>query len=205
MISVAAGANYQWLDADMANIEKAVANAKIVVMQLEIPLEIVARVAEIAVRHNVPLLLDPAPARPLSAELLRNTSILKPNQNEAGIVSGIEVSDKTSAVEAAKKLLEMGVRDAVVITLGSEGALLLQRGGKPEFYATPVVTAADCTAAGDAFTGALAFRLADNAALGEAVQFANHVAALSATRLGAQISLPTIEETNRFMESAKKN
>ncbi|MDR0869942.1 MAG: ribokinase [Planctomycetaceae bacterium] len=191
LISVASGANFQWSDKDIERLRPVIESADIVVMQLEIPLTTVAAVAEIAAAANVPVLLDPAPAQKLPAELLRNVSVLKPNQNEAGIVSGIEVIDNESAVKAAEKLLTMGVRDAVVITLGSKGALVLKRGGSPEFFAAAPVQAVDSTAAGDAFTGALAFKLSRCVPLSEAVPFANRVAALSTTKLGAQPSLPS--------------
>lgn len=194
LISVASGANFQWSTQDIERVCRAVPSAGIVVMQLEIPLEVVTAVAEAAAAANVPVLLDPAPARPLPKELLQHVSLLKPNQNEAGIVSGIAVSDRDSAVKAAEQLLKMGVRDAVVITLGAEGALVLPRGGSAEFIAGTPVHSIDSTAAGDAFTGALAFQLCRGTALLDAVRFAGKSAALSTTKLGAQPSLPTFGE-----------
>lgn len=199
LISVASGANFRWCDADLARARGVIEQTGIVVLQLEIPLDIVTRVAQMAAAAAVPVLLDPAPAAKLPEELLRNVSYIKPNEHEAETVSGIQVIDEDTAAQAARRLLELGVRKAAVITLGSRGALVLERGGKPHLVPAPTVQAADTTAAGDAFTGALAWQLNQGAGLLEAARTANHVAALSATRLGAQPSLPTRNELDAFM------
>ena len=194
MISVALGANAQWNDADIMRIRNIVEQAGIVVMQLEIPPNVVERVAQIAADAGVPVLLDPAPAVQFPKELLRNVTYLKPNEHEAEAVSGIKVVDESSALEAAQRILELGVKKAAIITLGAKGVLVLERGGQPQFISALKVQIADSTAAGDAFTGALAWQLNEGAALLEAVQIANRVAALSTTRMGAQPSLPTRKE-----------
>jgi len=198
MISVASGANFQWNDADLVRIRSVIEQAGIVVMQLEIPLNVVERVAQIASDADVPVLLDPAPAVKLPAELLQKITYIKPNEHEAETVSGIKIVDEPSAVSAAQHLLELGVRKAAVITLGAKGALVLERHGKPQFVPAPKVQVADSTAAGDAFTGALAWQLNEGVALLEAVKIANRVAALSTMRLGAQPSLPTLQELDDF-------
>lgn len=200
MISVASGANLRWTDEDIVRIEPILREAGIVVMQLEIPLETVAAVAALADRAGVPVLLDPAPAQKLPEEILRHLTYLKPNEHEAEQLTGIPTRDKDSAARAAQKLLDQGVKEAVIITLGEQGALLLRRGGKPECIPAPKIEAVDTTAAGDAFTGALAFRLSRGAELEEAIDYANHVAALSATALGAQPSLPGPDRVDRFMK-----
>jgi len=199
LISVASGANFQWSDADLAKVRSVIEQAGIVVFQLEIPLNVVATLAQIAADAEVPVLLDPAPATALPEELLRNVSYLKPNEHEAEAVSGIKVVDEASATQAAQRLLDLGVKNAVVITLGEKGALILQRGGVPQIVPAPKICAADSTAAGDAFTGALAWQLNQGVELLDAVRIANYVAALSATRMGAQPSLPTLKELNGFM------
>ena len=199
LISVASGANFQWSDADLARVRNIIEQAGLVVFQLEIPMNVVVTLAEIAADAGVPVLLDPAPAAELPEELLRNVSYLKPNEHEAEAVSGIKVVDEKTAAKAAQRLLDLGVRKAAVITLGAKGALVLERGGTPQLIAAPTVQAADSTAAGDAFTGALAWQLNQGTALLEAVRIANHVAALSATRMGAQPSLPTRKELDGFL------
>ena len=198
MISVSAGANFQWNDADLARIRSIVEQAGIVVMQLEIPLYVVEHVAQIASDAGVPVLLDPAPAVKLPQEFLKNVTYLKPNEHEAESVSGIKVVDEASALQAAQHILELGVRKAAVITLGAKGALVLERGRQPQSILALKVQTVDSTAAGDAFTGALAWQLNEGAALLEAVQIANRVAALSTMRLGAQPSLPTRKEVDDF-------
>ena len=203
LISVASGANAVWSDVDLARVRNVVEQAGIVVVQLEIPLNVVAALAQVAAAAGVPVLLDPAPAAELPDELLRNVTYLKPNEHEAETVSGVKVVDEDSAIRAAERLLELGVRKAAVITLGAKGALVLERGGKPQLVSAPKIQAADSTAAGDAFTGALAWQLSQGAELLEAVRIANHVAALSATRMGAQPSLPTREELDDFMRTTK--
>ena len=201
LISVASGANFQWSDADLSRVRSVIEQAGIVVFQLEIPLDVVTTLAQIAADAGVPVLLDPAPAAKLPETLLRNVSYLKPNEHEAEAVSGIKIIDEVSASQAAQRILDLGVKKAAVITLGEKGALVFQRGNKPQIVPAPKIQAADSTAAGDAFTGALAWQLNQGVELLEAVRVANHVAALSATRMGAQPSLPTRKELDDFMKS----
>ena len=202
LISVASGANFQWNDADLDRVRSVIKQAGIVILQLEIPLNNVTQIAQMAVDAGVPVLLDPAPATELPDELLRNVSYIKPNEHEAKIISGIEVVDEHTAAMAAQKMLELGVREAAIITLGSKGALILEQSGKPQMISAPVIQAIDTTAAGDAFTGALAWQLNQGTELPEAVRIANHVAALSTTKMGAQPSLPTRKEFDDFINRA---
>jgi ribokinase len=178
-----------------------IAEAGIVVFQLEIPIEIVLAAAKAANKLGVPVLLDPAPAVPLPEELYAAVSYLKPNEHEAETLTGIKVLDEQSAIEAAAVLLNRGVREGVIITLGSKGALVLKRGGEPKLIAAPKVNAMDTTAAGDAFTGALACRITQGENLFDAVCFANHAGAISASRMGAQPSLPTLKEVELFLKN----
>jgi ribokinase len=125
--------------------------------------------------------------------------VLTPNETEAQILTGLEVMDEDSARTAAESLLERGVR-AVVLTMGAKG-FLLSDGEKIEFVPAIEVNAVDATAAGDAFTGSLAVGLAQGRTLADAALFANHVAALSVTNMGAQSSMPTVEEVESFMKT----
>jgi ribokinase len=147
---------------------------------------------------GVPVLLDPAPApaAALEASLLESVSYLKPNESEAERLTGIRVIDEATAADAAQALVRGGVSTAI-ITLGSRGACWATLGGAglvPGY----AVRAMDSTAAGDGFSAALACELARGKPLAAAVQFANLVGALTATRPGAQPSLPTRDEVDRF-------
>jgi ribokinase len=141
--------------------------------------------------------LHPAPAQPLSDELLRSLSILTPNETEAEMLTGVKVTNEAGAKRAAQALHRRGVK-TVIITLGARGALL-SGDGIQELLPAPRTKAVDTTAAGDVFNGALAVGLAERRGLRAAVQFANAAAALSVTRLGAQPSAPRRKEIERHL------
>ena len=198
-IVVAPGANQKLTKNDLEQAKSDIASSGAVVAQLEIPLEIVEYAAKLANGCGVPFILDPAPARELSDELLGRVDVIKPNETEARILTGIEVKDENSARLAARSLLKRGVK-AVIVTMGVSGYLLVDS-QKDEFVSARKVKAVDSTAAGDAFTGALASGLAKGQSLSEAAFFANHVAALSVAKMGAQPSMPTIEAVEAFMKN----
>jgi ribokinase len=195
-IVVASGANANLMPRDVA-VEK-IKNAALVLMQLEIPLQTVEYVAAEASAHGVPVILNPAPACPLPDSLLKEVAILAPNQKEAEMLTGVRIEDRGSAEKAAVVLVSKGVK-TVIITLGAQGALLLDR-GTSEWVAAPAVQTVDTTAAGDVFCGALAVALAEGRQVKEAVDWACAAAALSVTRMGAQPSAPTRKEVDRFRE-----
>ncbi len=196
VIVVAPGANQRLSREDVQRAEQKIAGAGMVVAQLEIPLDTVFYTAELAEKYHVPFILDPAPAAELPTELLRRAAVIKPNETEAEILTGIRVEDEQSAVRAAEKLLACGV-GAVLLTMGSKGFLMATAQGN-ELIAGIKVNAVDSTAAGDAFTGALAVGLSGGQDLREAALFANKVAAISTTAKGAQSSLPSREEVDAF-------
>lgn len=187
-IVVASGANANLFPSDLENAMDELAEAGILLMQLEIPMETVNFVAEYAASKNTMVILDPAPANELSSELLNFIDIITPNQIEAERLSGIKVSDKESAAKAARIIYEKGVKN-VIITMGNLGALVYQEGDMYEILA-PSVEAIDTTAAGDIFNGALAVALSEGRTLVNAVEFACMVAAVSVTKMGAQSSIP---------------
>jgi ribokinase len=165
-------------------------------MQLEIPIETVEFVAEMAAAKNKKVILNPAPAQTLSSRLLQNLYIITPNETEAELISGVKIWDRDSAEQAAKEIVKMGV-DHVIITLGSKGAFVYGD-GVCEMVAARTVKAIDTTAAGDIFNGALAVALAENRSLADAVHFACKAAAISVTRIGAQSSAPYRNEVDIF-------
>ncbi len=198
-IAVASGANGNLSPADVRKARRAIVAASVLVMQLETPLPTVQAAAEIAAMADVPVILNPAPACPLSDELLRLVTILTPNETEAELLTGVQVTDDASAERAADCLLARGV-GTVIITLGPRGAFVAGeefRGMLPGFE----VNAVDTTAAGDVFNGALAVALAKRQPLVDAVRFANAAAAISVTRLGAQPSAPKRKEIKKLVEA----
>ena len=187
-IVVAPGANSRLLPQDIDKALPAINEAEIVLMQLEIPLETVQYAAAIAFKAQKKIILNPAPACLLPAELLKMLYLITPNETEAEFLTGIQVTDVESARKAAEILLASGI-EIVVITLGSRGALLVT-GDQCELIPSFPVTAVDTTAAGDCFNGALTVALSEGRSLVKAIEFANKAASLSVTRLGAQASAP---------------
>lgn len=195
-IVVAPGANGRLTCDDVKQAESDIRASGAVVAQLEIPLDVVECAAELAHAAGAPFILDPAPAQPLPPKLLRLVDVLTPNETEAQILTGIDVTDEGSAREAAEELVGAGVK-TVIVTMGAQGYVLVD-GQRAEFVKAKPVDAVDSTAAGDAFTGSLAVELARGRPLSEAALFAGRVAALSVTRLGAQPSMPTRQEVEAF-------
>jgi ribokinase len=198
MIVVAPGANLKLSLEDVKKAQSAITSSGAVAAQLEVPLETVECTAKLANDAGVPFILDPAPAQKLSGEFLRMVDVLTPNETEAEILTGIKVTDENSAMVAAKNLLDRGVK-AVILTMGSKGYILATKDGV-EFVPSVKVDAVDTTAAGDAFTGSLAIGMAQGKTLGDAALFANHAAALSVTKMGAQSSMPNAGQVENFMK-----
>lgn len=195
-IVVASGANANLLPSDLEKAEEAIEQADLVLMQLEVPMETVRFVADMAWEKRKKVILNPAPAHPLSAELLRRLYLITPNETEAEMISGVKITDESSAIEAARVLSGMGVQN-VIITLGSKGALLYSD-GKSEKVPAWKVEAVDTTAAGDVFNGALTVALSEGRDLKEATRFACKASAISVTRVGAQSSAPYRNEVDIF-------
>lgn len=198
-IGVAGGANYELSPADIGAAGRLISRADVLLLQLETPLKTVQAAARVARKAGVKVILNPAPARPLPDALLRNVSLLTPNETEASLLSGTRVSGAASAAKAARILMRRGV-PTVIVTLGAKGALVANGDGArliPGFR----VKARDTTAAGDVFNGALAVRLAEGCPLLDAVRFAQAAAAISVTRNGAQPSIPTRKEINAMLRA----
>ena len=199
-IGVASGANARLSLQDVQRAAALIAAADALVMQLETPLETVLAAAEIASQNDVTVILNPAPAQPLDDALLRHVSILTPNESEAQLLTGIEVTDPQGAARAAQALHAKGV-DTVIVTLGARGAFVSADGITTMVPALPV-TPVDTTAAGDVFNGALAVALSERKPLLDAVHFACAAAALSVTKLGAQPSAPTRRDIESMLGSS---
>ena len=194
-IAVASGANAALTPADVFAAEAVIQSADCILLQLEIPLHTVEAVVELANKHQILVILNPAPAMPLPAKLLQSIDILTPNETEAAIL-GMFDPDQPDVLQNVHHL---GIK-TIVTTLGSRGALLVHDDLQQEIpaYTTHVV---DTTSAGDAFNGALAVALANGRSLPDAVDFANAAGSLAASRAGAQLSLPTLIEVNQLLSS----
>jgi ribokinase len=196
-IIVVPGANDTCTPAWLNEIFPLIADCDIFLLQLEIPLETVqAAVDKLYALHKI-VILDPAPARALSRELLSKVSIVTPNATELVTITG-DLPESADIQERANHLLQMGV-SCVVHKSGANGAYIATRDGwnhVPSFK----VKAVDSTAAGDTFNGGLAAGLSMGWGLDKAVVLANAAAALSVTKLGAQTGMPTMEEAQSLME-----
>lgn len=193
-IIVNAGANEKLSPEDIDAAESLIEKSNVVLMQLETPVPTLIHAARMAKRHGATVVLNPAPAPVdgLPTELLQSVDILIPNETEVQRLSGTTVQDEESLVLALQKLEQLGVGN-VVVTLGSKGAMTTVD-GKQHMVPSVKVAAVDTTAAGDTFCGALCVRLSQGATLEEAMQFACRAAAITVTRMGAQQSIPRIEE-----------
>ncbi|MBX3239082.1 MAG: ribokinase [Chitinophagaceae bacterium] len=187
-IVVAAGANANLSIDDINEALPAIAEAQIILMQLEIPMNVVEYVAAYAVSAKAKVILNPAPAAPLSEELLARIDILTPNETEASMIAGIPVNDIEDAQKAALLICRKGVK-TVIVTLGSKGAVICEN-NRCTRVETKKVLPLDTTAAGDVFNGALAVALSEGKDIVAAVRVACDAAAISVTRLGAQSSIP---------------
>ncbi|MGF1587198.1 MAG: ribokinase [Bacteroidales bacterium] len=195
-IAVAPGANSHLLPEDITKARDAFAGAGAVLVQLEIPMETVKTVAALAGELNIPLILNPAPGAKLSKDLLKQISIITPNETEAALLTGTsEVNDDTIP-EMAKELYDMGV-ETVIITLGSKGVYMLNGDFQGNIRGCKV-KAVDTTAAGDIFNGALAAALSGGKKVRQAIDFAQRAAAISVTRMGAQPSAPLLDEITGY-------
>ena len=179
-------------------LESLIASSSILVVQLEIPLAAVEMAISIARKHGVKVLLNPAPARQLSDDLLALVDILTPNESECEMITGISINGPEDAKRAVEFLNSKGVAQ-VIITMGRRGAVYNSASGIRHKKAAPV-EAVDTTAAGDSFTGAIAVSLSQGKTLDEAVDFATIVGALTVTRKGAQPSLPTMQDVREFID-----
>jgi ribokinase len=196
-IAVAPGANRKLRVGDVRARVEDLEWAQVVLCQLEIPLDTVAWTLGEARRRGVPTILNPAPAPEGAVDVFPLVDYLTPNAGEASRLAGVAVTDRASAIEAGAALCARGLR-TVIITLGENGAVACREREAQPVPAFPV-SAVDTTAAGDAFSAALAVAIVEGQALVAAVRFASAVAALACTRRGAQDSLPTRREVDAVL------
>ncbi|KUQ04085.1 ribokinase [Enterobacter hormaechei subsp. xiangfangensis] len=197
VIGIHAGANAALTTERVEAQRGIIAGAEALLMQLESPVESVLAAAKIAHENHTSVVLNPAPARVLSEELLALVDIITPNETEAEKLTGIRVENDDDAARAALALHDKGI-GTVIITLGSRGVWASVNGeGRrvPGFK----VKAIDTIAAGDTFNGALVTALLEGKAMDDAIRFAHAAAAIAVTRKGAQPSVPWRKEIDEFL------
>lgn len=190
-------ANNSLLPHHLDQFEDFISKMDLIMLQLEIPLETCIRAAEIGKKHNIPILLNPAPARSLPKSFLQMVDIIIPNEVEVSQLTGINVDDLESLQKAGSRLMELGPK-LVIITLGERGAFLMdsERGLLEKSFTVNVV---DPTAAGDAFCGGFATILMSGVTTQEALRYGNACGALATTVLGAEPSLPNRDAVETFL------
>ncbi len=207
-IVVASGANMQvGRDREqLATVFEAIAQARALVLQLEIPLETVSTLITAGHNAGVPVVLNLAPAKALPKETLQQLQVLIVNEIEASLLSEQSISSSNLLEDASKVatiLHQQGI-PIVVITLGGQGAMLASDDGKggtrSNYQAAPKVQVVDTTAAGDCFAGAFTVALTEGLSQEDALRFAVHASALKVTKFGAQSGLPTRAEVDAFLK-----
>ncbi|MEH7108567.1 ribokinase [Bacillus sp. JJ1764] len=193
-IIVVPGANYQVTPDIVSSYEEVISNSDILLLQLEIPIESVERAIELAKKHQVMVILNPAPIQALSKSLLQKVDYITPNEHEQQFLLESEEWSDSERKEMLKKC---------IITMGAKG-VKFYRDGERNISSYKVETV-DTTGAGDSFNGALAFALSNGEQLEEACRFANAVAALSVTKLGAQSGMPTLKEVQTFLQKQQRD
>jgi ribokinase len=202
-IVIAQQANLKLSAQDVEDAKPLIAKADIVLLQMEVPMETNIAAAKAAKAAGVTVALNPAPAPEdgrLPDELMRNLDIIVPNQTEATQLTGIDVNDSRNAASAAQALQAMGPR-IVIITLGADGAFISDGVNETYIQSFPVEVV-DTTAAGDAFCGAFAASYASGAKLADAVRFGCGAGALACTRLGAEPSLPMMQDVAALISAS---
>jgi len=187
-IVVAPGANHQLTPTDIRRREDLIRQAKLLMVQLEIPLDAVHEAVSIARKHQVPVLLDPAPALPLPDELLGMVDYIVPNESEIARLTGVEVHDQVTAKLAAVELLRKGV-PTVIIKLGAKGVVVVNA-NRTYFVDSYKVKAVDTTGAGDVFAAGFVTATLAGWPLLHRLRFANLCAALSVQHFGGSLSAP---------------
>ncbi len=196
-IIVVPSANFKLMPQDIDEAEELIKQSKIVIAQLEVPIDTIKYAFKKAKQYGSYTILNPAPARELDDEILAMTDLLVPNETELEILSGRMLVGEEDMLVAVKELMQKGVKE-MIVTLGANGCMHIDKEGASH-YPAHRVKAVDTTAAGDSFIGAFATAFSEGKTPQEAIGFASKVSALTVTREGAQDSLPTKKEVEAFI------
>ena len=193
-IVVIPGANFELKKEDIN--EDMIKNSDILLSQFETPMETIEKAFDIGRRNGVYTVLNPAPAMEMKKKLLRNIDLLIPNETEFEIITGVKINSVDDIINGSKELIKNGVKE-IIVTMGKDGAVHINNEGYKE-YSAYNVKAIDTTAAGDSFIGGLLSGISINEKMDDAIEFAIKVSALTVTKVGAQSSLPSLEEVSKF-------
>ena len=191
-INVIVGAPSTLKTSEIDNQLKVIKNSKIFLTQLEVPKKVILHCLKVAKDNKCITILNPAPASEISKEFFNNIDYFTPNENEAEFYTGIKISNEKDAKHAADKLINIGIKK-VIITLGEKG-LFYSDGNEEIYLKANSVKTIDTTGAGDAFNGGFAFGLSIKKPIRECLSFANKVAGISTTKLGAGDAMPFFKE-----------
>ncbi len=197
-IIVIKGANELITAEEVYAAEEEIASADAVLTQLESSMESVVALKELAKKHNKPFIINPAPMQEVPEGFFDGVDYFTPNETEAEFFSGVKVTDRESAEQAAQKLLRLGVKN-VVITLGKKGVFWTD-GKDAALVPTTDLKPVDTTGAGDAFNGGLTVAVSEKRPIIDALKFANCVASISVTRRGTSPAMPTREEVDALYD-----
>lgn len=206
-ITVCPGANFTLTVEDVAWLKEDIRNYDMVMMQFELRMEVVEAVAQWARDAGVPVMINPAPAAPMSDKLLACTTYLSPNEHEAAILAnhsinvdnGINMED----VDVVSKAFQARGVENLIITMGENGSIVAGKTGICHTQCVKMEHVVDPTAAGDSFVAAFCTGITAGLPQGKALAFASHTAAITVSRMGAMPSLPTISEVQTLMAERK--
>ncbi|MEC1178852.1 ribokinase [Metasolibacillus meyeri] len=189
------GANFLVTPKQINEHKKKIETSKVLLLQLEIPVQVVELAANIAAKKDISIILNPAPAQTIGDTLLSKVSVLTPNETELEVLTGIKAATEGELVQACTILLKKGVK-AVVVTLGDKGAFYMSDNGHG-YVTVNKVEVKDTTGAGDAFNGALAVAQCYEMSLKESIEYASKVSEYVVTQMGAQPEIPKSFQMNR--------
>lgn len=196
MATISTGANFKVDKKQIDEIEYLLEKSKIVILQLEIPVEVVQYIIEKASMYNCFIILNAAPAKNISKDALSKVNCLVVNEVEASFYSNEEIFDRVTAEKNCEKLFSK-VKDLVIITLGENGSLIYD--GKEKIYIpSKKVEAIESTGAGDSYIGAFAYKILEGKRFIDAAKFATLAGALTVTKVGAQSSMPSLDDISNI-------
>lgn len=195
--TITRGANYDITNSDIDKIKNDIISAQIIILQMEIPIEVIEYVINLASKHDVYIILNAAPACEIKEEVLSKVNCLVVNETEASFYLNKEINDVKSSIENCEELYGK-IKDLLIITLGENGSLLYDGKEKLHIKARKAEVT-ETTGAGDSFIGAFAYKLLNDSSYKEAAEFASLVSSITVTKIGAQDSMPTYEEVKKFL------